>query len=387
MKKQTTKTFLAVLLGAGMSQGILQAQNPFYEPGDLILFLQKPGSTDSIFVSLGSAANLYRGAAAGPTADRQEIDIININDELTTAFGANWASDTGVYAGLIGARSASTGTNVFDGDQTRTLYASRSRAGVGTPGSASSATWDFTTSGAETTGASNAVAFGNIFETNYTTQAAVALVSVSKVDVFNPFVNVSLGIQDTAFKAFPGGVQQRGSASTYGAFGLVASPEFMLDLYRIVPRNDDETVGEVSGVKRIGSYEGTVTIDSAGSVSFITQGIPEIPAFVDSDGDGLSDFLEDLLVEYGFDKNVSQPELVAQFLANEGLFTADSIQDLSVDDLIVQKVGNDVTVTIPVESSVNLVPPFTPEGNATLTIPNVPADKEFYRIRLAPDAP
>jgi hypothetical protein len=279
MKSQTTKTLLSTLLGAGLSHGLIEAQNAFHEPGDLILFFQKPGNTNSIFVSLGSAANLYRGSASGPTADRQALDVININTQLTTAFGAGWASDPDVYAGLIGCRDSSTGTQVFDGDQTRTLYASRSRAETGTAGEANSTAWDFTLSGASTAGATNAFAFGNIFETNHTTKAAVSPVSVSKVDIYNPFLDVTLGIQSTAFNAFPGGVQQRGSATAFTAFGPVSNPEFLLDLYRIAPRNDADTEGEVSGVRRIGTYEGTVAISSTGSVSFVTQpfvGAPEI---------------------------------------------------------------------------------------------------------------
>ena len=104
--------------------------------------------------------------------------------------------------------------------------------------------------------------------------------------------------------------------------------------------------------------------------------------FADVDNDGVSDTAEvdPALVALGFVVGTDDSALFAS------LFTQTSIQDLSVDDLIVQKVGNDVTVTIPVESSVDLVPPFTPEGNATLLIEGVPADKEFYRIRLAPDA-
>ncbi len=280
MKKQTVKTLLTALLGAGMSQGMLRAQNnPFYEPGDLILFFQKPGNTGSVFVSLGSAANLYRGAEAGPTADRQALNIVNINSQLATAFGAGWASDPDVYAGLIGCRDSSTGFEVFDGDQTRTLYASRSREAAGIAGSANSTAWDFTLSAASTAGATNAVAFGNIFETNHNTKAAVSPVSVSKMDIYNPFLDVTLGIQSTAFGAFPGGVQQRGSETAFTAFGPVNNPEFLLDLYRIVPRLDADTEGEVSGVRRIGSYEGTIAIGTTGNVSFITQpfaGAPEI---------------------------------------------------------------------------------------------------------------
>lgn len=379
MKSTTTKTLLAVLLGTGMSPGILLAQNPFHNPGDLLLFFQKRGETNSILVSLGNAANLYRGSAAGPTADSQAVDIININSQLTTAFGAGWASDPDVYAGLIGCRDSSTGTQVFDGDQTRTLYASRSRADVGLPGASNSAPWDFTLSGASTTGATNAIAFSNNFETNYNTQVAVSPVSQSKVDVYNPFLNVSLGIQGTAFNAFPGGVQQRGSATTFAAFGPVTNPEFLLDLYRIAPREDSETVGEVSGVRRLGTYEGTIAISSSGGVSFISR---LVPAYVDTDGDGLSDFIEGLLAaEYGFDPNVSQPQRVAMFMESQGFYTEDSIQNLVTGgQVMIQATGANVNLELPVFKSQDLGN-FLPAGNMTLTIPKV-ENKEFYRIQL-----
>jgi hypothetical protein len=133
--------------------------------------------------------------------------------------------------------------------------------------------------------------------------------------------------------------------------------------------------------------EGWTYLDSAGYFGNLAT-VPPVtgggePPFVDSDNDGIDDALEvtPALVALGFVVGADDSVLFAD------LFTETSIQDLSVSDLIVQKVGNDVTVTIPVESSVDLVPPFTPEGNAILQLNGVPADKEFYRIRLAPDAP
>jgi hypothetical protein len=199
------------------------------------------------------------------------------------------------------------------------------------------------------------------------------------VNNYNPFLDVPLGIQSTAFSAFPGGVQQRGSATAFGAFGPVASPEFLLDLYRIAPRSDDDTAGEVSGVRRVGTYEGTVAISSSGGVSFISR---LIPAYVDTDGDGLSDFIEGLLAsEYGFDPNVSQPERVAMFMESQGFYTEDSIQDLVTGgQVMIQATGANVNLQLPVFKSQNLSN-FVPAGNMTLTIPKV-EDKEFYRIQL-----
>jgi hypothetical protein len=274
MKNKSHNLLMAILVGTGFSMVDLQAQNAFFDAGDLILYFQKPGDEDTLYVGLGSAATLYRGSAAGPTADRQALDIVNINAALTTAYGAGWASDPDIYAGLAGCRSSSTGIQVFDGDQTRSLYISRARAAVGTLGAANSIPWDLNQLQSQTTGAGQIIgSSSNDFETNYLTQVAIAPASTSKIPVDNPISNPALGLQGTAFKAFTGGVQQRGSAASFGTFGPAGSVEFALDLNRIVPRNDADTTGEVSGVKLVGSYEGTVVVGTDGNVSFITQGV------------------------------------------------------------------------------------------------------------------
>ncbi|QTN31466.1 hypothetical protein HZ994_03685 [Akkermansiaceae bacterium] len=118
-------------------------------------------------------------------------------------------------------------------------------------------------------------------------------------------------------------------------------------------------------------------------------GAPEVggnpgATLADADGDGISDDVENANTALGFNASVSNGSPASVF---SGLFTSSSIQDLSADDIIVQKVGNTATLTIPVERSTNLVPPFTPAGNATLQLNDVPADKEFYRFRVAPGAP
>ena len=105
-------------------------------------------------------------------------------------------------------------------------------------------------------------------------------------------------------------------------------------------------------------------------------------SFADADGDGISDDVESANTSLGFNPAISNGTPASVFT---GLYTSSSIQNLSADDIIVQKVGNTATLTIPVESSVNLVPPFTPAGNATLQLNNVPADKQFYRFRIAPN--
>ncbi len=129
-----------------------------------------------------------------------------------------------------------------------------------------------------------------------------------------------------------------------------------------------------------------------------------VSGMADADGDGISDTVEAANTALGFNAAVNDATTVlgtlkttAQFNDNFtagqtsvtsnpnnfSLYTLSNIQDLSADDIIVQKSGSSATLNIPVESSANLVPPFTSVGNATLTIPNVPADKQFYRFRIA----
>jgi hypothetical protein len=103
----------------------------------------------------------------------------------------------------------------------------------------------------------------------------------------------------------------------------------------------------------------------------------------DDDNDGLLDTKE---AEVGSDPLVADS---ATFVAGvNALYTLSNIQDLSADDIIVQKSGSTATLNIPVESSNNLeAGSFISAGTATLSIPNVPADKQFYRFRIATPAP
>lgn len=259
------------LIALGFACAPLHAQNTFFDAGDLILFFQKPGDNDTIYVGLGSAPTLYRGAASGPDAGLQQLNIVNINSELTSAFGAGWASDTSIYAGLIACRTSSTGVAVTNGDPTRTFYVSRARETVGTLGQASSTTWDLSLSNPFTGGATQIVSFGNTFETNYTTKVAISPVEISTIDNQNPFL--APGIQDTAFNAFGGGIQQAGSATAFGTMGAAGEVEFALDLYRVLSRTTGtNSASIITGPDKIGSYEGTVVVGSDGNVSFLTQG-------------------------------------------------------------------------------------------------------------------
>lgn len=267
MKKLINRYALFSAFSFGLAALPAGAANTFYAPGDLILYFQQEGGTNTVYANLGNTATDFRDASSN------NINFLNLNSTLTSAFGANWATDSSIYAGLAGVWGTSnTNSTLTNGDPHRTLYVSSSRNSVGTIGSANSTGWDLVTAGtgAMTTAASNIFSMNNTFETQYDAQASVSLTSVSTIDEQNPFL--SPGIQGNAFGAFAGGVQQKGSASTFGDFGgAVGETEFALDLYRVLARNNISS--QVAGDLRIGSYEGTVTVGSNGQVSLMV--IPE----------------------------------------------------------------------------------------------------------------
>lgn len=260
------------------------AANTFYAPGDLVLYFQKEGSTNTIYANLGNAANLYRGASSGIGSNDYTLtktNILNLNTTLTSAFGAGWAADTGIYVGLAGVYSNSTGTTLTDNDPGRTLYVSAGRSSMNTAGIgvADSTSYDMTSAGntAMTTAANGIIQQNSAFENNYDSQVTISLTDVSQIDNQNP---VSGGLQGNAFNnTFGGGVQQKGSAGTLGFVDGLGNVEFALDLYRILGRSSEGTLtgqtfvtGQVDGPLRQGTFEGTVVIGSNGSVSYL---VPE----------------------------------------------------------------------------------------------------------------
>jgi trimeric autotransporter adhesin len=105
------------------------------------------------------------------------------------------------------------------------------------------------------------------------------------------------------------------------------------------------------------------------------------PPFADADGDGISDTLEatTALTSLGFSVGVNNVVPTNLF---EGLYTETSILDLrTVGQTMVQKVGNNVTLTVPVEKSTGLnswAPAGTMQLGPFLGDPN----KEFYRLKV-----
>ena len=269
-----TKSFLLFSLLALAGSGSSFAVNANYAPGDLILYFQKVGDTDTVYANLGNAATLFRGDAAGPGAANM-IEFLDLSTTLSGAFGEDWATSGQIYAGLAGVWGTSnTSALLQNGDPHRTLYLSVGRNGVATVGQADSTGWDLTLAGnGAMDGASLAMSTqNNILENNYETAVAISPTGTSMIDEQNPLLQVGDNtVQGNAFNNnIPGGVQQVGGATPFGDFGDAGSVEFALDLYRILARNNIAT--QVAGDLRVGSFEGTVTVGTNGKVSFISQG-------------------------------------------------------------------------------------------------------------------
>ena len=277
-----TLKYRALLVAASslLAAHAANAANSLYAAGDLMLTFQQVGGGNTVYVDLGNSATLYRGTAAGADV-ATNIDFININSTLVSAFGSGWASDPSIYAGLAGVNStSSTSSTLVNGDPPRTLYVSAPRADVGTLGQANSVTPTVASNTLMTTAASGIQTQNNVFGTLPSdTLQAVVTTDVSKIRTQQPITTFQgNNYQGTAFGTFDGGIQQQGAAGSFGSFGTAGTVEFALDLYRILGKNT--VPGQVAGDLRSGTYEGTITVSTGGGVSFSSlTAVPE-PASV-----------------------------------------------------------------------------------------------------------
>lgn len=279
----------------GLAAGLLaissvgaHAANSYYTAGDLVLTFQQDGGPNSIYADLGNTAT-FRGAATGPDA-ANAINKININSQLTAAYGASWATATNLYAGVAGVWSTSATSNVLQsGDPARTLYVGASRGGAGTLGVANSTAYDLSSAGntAMTTGASGITSmltpFADTAGTNgYNSLAVFATTTglASAIAAQNPFL--SPGIQGTAFGVFGGGVQQVGGTIAAGTrLGSINNVVYALDLYRIEAKNTIAGQVGLNDPLRVGTFEGTIVLDNLGNVSFLdVVPVPEPSTYV-----------------------------------------------------------------------------------------------------------
>ena len=274
LKTAFNKAALAALALIGFAAAPAGAQNPNYAPGDILLFFQQFGGTQTVMVNLG-AATTYRDATANL------LNIVNISGALTgatpggAAFGATWYDDPTLFWGLAGVFNNSTSsTTVTNGDPGRTLYVSRNRNLVGTEGTASSTPWSVGSNSDMTTVANGIIGQNNRMETQSVTAILVEPTSTSNIDQQNLF-NIS-GTPTNSFSVLAsGGVQGAFGPGSLGTFGGVAA-EAGLDLYRILAVSPTGTVEP--GTLRTGQYQGTFVIEQDGDVSYIAP-VPEPSTF------------------------------------------------------------------------------------------------------------
>ena len=353
----TPSKWISSALALGLAITPALAQNANYAPGDLVLFFQQANGSNTVYANLGNAATKFRGAAAGPDVLNMK-DILDLGATLKSAFGDNWATDTTIYAGLAAVADTSPdGTTPVNGDPPRTLYVSKPRTAVGIVGSANSAAWNIATNTLMSGGASGIEAQNNKLETLYTTAVAVSPVGDSTIDEQNPFItSPGIRIQGSAFNStFSGGAQQQGTAGDFGTFGPAGTVHFALDLNRILATTG--IAGQVAGNLRKGSFEGTITVNSSGQVSFIGSAfdnwMSQFPSITNSalmlpgadpDGDGANN-----LEEFAFGGDPSKP-------ADQGLRLVQTV-DANSDG------QRDLTLTLEVRSGGSGGVSFTPAGN------------------------
>ena len=265
----------ASFLGLFAKVDSLQAQNnPFYTAGDLVMFFQNPngttGSDQQVFASIGNTALVFRD---GYVAGTNLINIININSQLTDAFGSDWANTTTLYGGAGGVwgNAGNLSNALQNGDPNRTDYTTQRRSTVGTPGQQNSTGYAIGADGIMTSIANSMISQNLILENGAQTAAAV----IPAANPPAPSIALNNPVGGNGWNNnIPGAVvMQAGQAGNYGSFDSVNDVEFMWDLFRIQAKNSISGQYGQGNPIRQGEFLGTLVLDSAGDVSFIT--VPE----------------------------------------------------------------------------------------------------------------
>jgi hypothetical protein len=105
---------------------------------------------------------------------------------------------------------------------------------------------------------------------------------------------------------------------------------------------------------------------------------------LDMDGDGLNDKAEFTMATLGFNHRVAQPQLVSTLFNNAiyaGLYTSNSIIDLKLGSLMLQKQGSNAVITLQPQTTTDLTQPFTNNGPPITNQILMPGDKSFIRIK------
>lgn len=281
MKQTKTKALLLALSVGSLLAALFpaRAQNANYAYGDLVLGFQLrsgTGSDQTVLINLGNAATAFRDATADFT------NIANVGTILNNTFGIGagnslqWYENPNLYFGLIGVWSnANPSTTLLNGDPERTIYVSKSRAGVGIEGQKNSTLANISSNTTMNNASNSIMSLQAQFEAATGLQATFATSEANTWEDYNPFSGVN---QATAFSSFTGGIQQAFGTGSFGSFS-VGAVEGALDLYRIQAVNDLPGQYGEGGAIRAGEYQGSIVIAQDGSVSFLNA-VPEPSSYV-----------------------------------------------------------------------------------------------------------
>ncbi|WP_035612889.1 hypothetical protein [Haloferula sp. BvORR071] len=243
-----TRTFPSLLaaLGAFLPAALFAAA-PTYTTGDLFMGFratEQPGDTSVLLVNIGSAA-AFRDATSPITLTA----IGDIGEDLKALYGANWRSRTDLQWGVAGTPSNNADVN---GDTVPTLYASRQQTAPGVPGTG----WQVSGSSTRLTVATTMTNLQDGFKTYSATTAnstkAIIQGTTDGASWRQFMAPDGSGTYTTGGKDFGAFANIEGSSAVVGSEGLA---NVTLSLFRVT--------GSAAG-----SFEGTFSIDAAGTVTF-----------------------------------------------------------------------------------------------------------------------
>jgi hypothetical protein len=352
------------LAAAGLVLGATAATAAPWPPakGDLVLGVRATGgtgSTTNVFFNLGPAHTLRDNPNPGTL-------LVNLNTELTAAFGEGWASRSDLYFGIIANRNNAPASGIGsaapqNGDPSRTIYASK-----GTGSAKSTTSWSFTSSALGV----SATAIGGFMDAIATVSAnsnAVMTMTQSANPVpWNNSWSVWNPVPGAGFSIFTGGIQR--------AFGSApgTSQAKVLDIHRVP--GDGTASSYVSAVRLLDSGElwtarpGDI---SAPSVTAVTPTGATLGGNVTSLGDGAA---TERGIVYSLASANADPLLngagVTKVTASGtlGSFTS-AITGLTVGNLYAFK----AYITTSVGTSYTSVAQFTPGAPTIASLPTVTA--------------
>jgi len=312
-----TSTSLQILLPALalslVTQPLLAAP---YAAGDLLMGFvatSAPGESETLLVRLGTAGS-YRDASDAGT---NSLNFLNIGSRLATQFGSvetPWYERSDLYVCLFSTTSTSNTSSSVNAvkDPARTLYASQSRIGVGTLGTANSSGFPTFGDGAMTDAAVRMSTTASRYASATDLGAGVVIIPDSQSNTLDEFTRPAVA---ASFNNFNGGIEQILAPNAWGTYGAAGSVEAALDFYRLQARNDIATQYGSGLPTGTAVFKGTFTLNQSGQVSFIaatattpadgfntwavSKGLPSgVATSDDRDNDGIP-----ALMEYGLDLN------------------------------------------------------------------------------------